>query len=609
MYHRNKVHTDEFWRHELTKNRRSMVDDKVNEDLWKKQIGKHSEETSTPARRPIKSDPCSESGDPDDHQPQLHWLEPAVTAGDTAAAAGQMSTEMKLLALQSLQNSLTLMSRGMAAPPNNNNNNNMSSDDNNNTAAMASLQRLASLNNNNNNSDSFLVNHQRPAACGRQSVKTEVGQPGGLQQPESYLALLAQLARESESQQRASSSRASHNSEQEEQQLQQPAPMLPTKEESAVKRTQLWLQQVSRYRSSRLPREEADAANHEQLWEQQIARVKRNPVKSPLEPVEIVLDDAGDAAGDLPESHRLQQHPHVRQVLPVCAFNINNNNNSATVNHNNNFNNNNNNNFVNNNNNDSLAIFQGKFLALPRTSFSSSPSATYVPSSEGSIGRDDRSMPCSPTPRRRPTYDSSPRSQTPSGVERRDPSAPPMDGDCHLGEDKSMLKSLLLDRMKRKLSSTALLDKDESSKKAAYSPLPLPPPSSSPAVAATVRPIPEAPQDILRKRLLGWVDPSPPAAPTQPPSDKAPEAPTEHGSSRRSQQSTVQAVLWPQQVSQNSGEMAPPQPPRDQPPHLFPHRVDKEEEQLGESGSKISVSYAHTSVLKHLLYRYTSMGQ
>merc|ERR1719167_1620396 len=68
-------------------------------------------------------------------------------------------------------------------------------------------------------------------------------------------------------------------------------PLPPTKEESSVKRTQLWLQQVNKYRH-KPPKEELDA-NHEQLWEQQISRVKRNPVRSPLEPVEIVIEDDG----------------------------------------------------------------------------------------------------------------------------------------------------------------------------------------------------------------------------------------------------------------------------------------------------------------------------
>ena len=50
MYHRNKVHTDEFWRYELTKNRRTIMDDKANEDLWKAQLGKHAEETARQKR-------------------------------------------------------------------------------------------------------------------------------------------------------------------------------------------------------------------------------------------------------------------------------------------------------------------------------------------------------------------------------------------------------------------------------------------------------------------------------------------------------------------------------------------------------------------------------
>merc|ERR1719376_994918 len=72
-------------------------------------------------------------------------------------------------------------------------------------------------------------------------------------------------------------------------------PLPPTKEESSVKRTQMWLQQVNKYRH-KPPKEELDA-NHEQLWEQQISRVKRNHVRSPLEPVEIVIEDDGGKSG------------------------------------------------------------------------------------------------------------------------------------------------------------------------------------------------------------------------------------------------------------------------------------------------------------------------
>jgi hypothetical protein len=720
MYHRNKVNTDEFWRHELTKNRRSNLDDKANEDLWRQQIAKHSGETSTPApqHRSIKPEP---GGQVEDEQQLQQWLEPAVTA-----AAGQMSTEMKLLALQSLQNSLTMMSRrsGIVIPsPSSDSNNNNDSSRN---SDMVNLQQLAIVsnnNNNNNNGSSFCYNLQQLTTAGEAglAVKKE------LQQPESYLALLAQLARESETKHNSSnhaqnrSSRNSNNSEwgrggglapvsgsgQElpEERRGGATPMLPTKEESAVKRTQLWLQQVNRYRSSRLPREELDSANHEQMWEQQIARVKRNPVKSPLEPVEIVLDDGEaetTAATVHPPQpsprHRIQRHllqqqqqqQHLRQVTPLCSFKINNNNNISLNNNSNNINNNNNNTINNNNTNisvhsgnnnsraaynnhhdfegnnnnnaenNSLAVFQAKYLPIARSRMSTA-SASYVLSSEGSFRQEDISnsdlpssaWPSPVLPRPPSRRDSSPsfirgsQSAGGSGVEQReglrrggeDALAAASDWPQPPSEDnKSMLKSLLLDRMKRKLSSGPSAANQEDGggggKKAAYSPSPLQPPPSPVQAAAAARlvsPVPETlpasgPQDILRKRLLGWVDPPP--APITPQSDPA----TQQSRSRSQQQSATATTNTVQQVAaavqqeggdpRSGGEMGWSDLPCSQPTrhlsHLenkmapLDHHVDKSgDSNLNhlETGSKISVSYTHTSVLKHLLYRYTSMGQ
>jgi hypothetical protein len=720
MYHRNKVNTDEFWRHELTKNRRSNLDDKANEDLWRQQIAKHSGETSTPApqHRIIKPEPGG--GQVEDEQQLQQWLEPAVTA-----AAGQMSTEMKLLALQSLQNSLTMMSRrsGLVIPsPSSDSNNNNDSSRNSDLVNLQQLAIVSNNNNNNNNGNSFCYNLQQLTTAGEPglAVKKE------LQQPESYLALLAQLARESETKHNSSnhvqnrSSRNSNNSEwgrggglapvsgggQEppEERRGGATPMLPTKEESAVKRTQLWLQQVNRYRSSRLPREELDSANHEQMWEQQIARVKRNPVKSPLEPVEIVLDDgeAETIATVHPPQpsprHRNQRHllqqqqqQHLRQVTPLCSFKINNNN-IALNNNSNNINNNNNNSTINNNNNisvhnnsraannnyhdfegnnnnnaenNSLAVFQAKYLPMARSRMSTA-SASYVPSSEGSLRQEDSSNSDPPSsawpspviPRPPSRRDSSPsfirgsQSAGGSGVEQReglrrggeDGPVPASDWPQPPSEDnKSMLKSLLLDRMKRKLSSGPATANQEDgggggSKKAAYSPSPLQPPPSPVQAAAAARlvsPAPETlpasgPQDILRKRLLGWVDPpAPTAAVVLPPqSDQA----TEQSRSRSQQQSvtatttsTVQQVAVQQEGGEprSGGEMGWSDLPSSEPTQhlshlenkmapLDHHHVDKSgDSHLNhlETGSKISVSYAHTSVLKHLLYRYTSMGQ
>merc|ERR1719431_2376114 len=126
-------------------------------------------------------------------------------------------------------------------------------------------------------------------------------------------------------------------------------PLPPTKEESSVKRTQMWLQQVNKYRHKQ-PKEELDA-NHEQLWEQQISRVKRNPVRSPLEPVEIVIEDDGsDVATALtpaPEGSPALQAPMRQQT----HRNTNNNNNIP----------------MNNNNTDNITVFQTK-LVLTTTS-------------------------------------------------------------------------------------------------------------------------------------------------------------------------------------------------------------------------------------------------
>jgi hypothetical protein len=61
MYHRNKVHTDEFWKYELAKHRRnsgSCADPRANDDMWQMQLGKHAEEA---ARR------ANAEGDEDDN--------------------------------------------------------------------------------------------------------------------------------------------------------------------------------------------------------------------------------------------------------------------------------------------------------------------------------------------------------------------------------------------------------------------------------------------------------------------------------------------------------------------------------------------------------------
>merc|ERR1712228_840890 len=76
----------------------------------------------------------------------------------------------------------------------------------------------------------------------------------------------------------------------------------------------------------------------------------------------------------------------------------------------------------------------------------------------------------------------------------------------------SMLKSLLLDRMKRKRSSS--IDTEANSKKSST--------LSTGESSKSSKPIsiPDAPNDILRKRLLGWVDPPAPPTPKETPREE-----------------------------------------------------------------------------------------
>merc|ERR1719336_3771055 len=280
MYHRNKVHTDEFWRYELTKNRKTVLDDVANEDAWKQQLGKHAEEAAKLKKEAAEaaaaaaaaeenlSRPATPAAAGSGEQTGGAWMDQVKRSSTPAPEAANptlepVTTEMKLLALQNLQqnlqSSLHFMSMGMAAPQ---------------LAAMTSLQRLAGI--------------QSSLTTNDQSVKVE---PSGPPQ-ESYLSLLAQFAAK-ESEERSLAENA--NGESSSTGARQPPAILPAKEESSVKRTQLWLQQVNKYRH-KPPKEELDA-NHEQLWEQQISRVKRNPVRSPLEPVEIVIEDDGEKSG------------------------------------------------------------------------------------------------------------------------------------------------------------------------------------------------------------------------------------------------------------------------------------------------------------------------
>lgn len=606
MYHRNKVHTDEFWRYELTKNRRTIMDDKANEDLWKKQLGKHAEETAklkleaeqaaaaaaaTAAAiaendgasvQTANEEKASENNNQDENN---KWLDQINRAGTSQASNENVTTEMKLLALQSLQNSLHFMSMGMSGPQ---------------FAAMSSLQRFANL-----------QNISGPESAAPAQIKLE--NPAGAAPQESYLSLLAQIAKKEsddrfdnmkptidtgDNQLKEMSSFTNTNNGSSDNVL----PLPPTKEESSVKRTQMWLQQVNKYRH-KPPKEELDA-NHEELWEQQISRVKKNPVRSPLEPVEIVIEDDSDAsireyAGNSPFQPPRPLSRHSRRST------------------------------INNNNNESITVFQTKIvlsqpagpqgtaaLSLPQQFISQpgpsglSPKVFLQPTHVQPKIENQGSNPQDPTDhfkapndqemgRPSPAQTPAPREQSPAPV-------------AHCGEDASMLKSLLLDRMKRKRSSS--IETDANSKKSSSSNVPM---------VSKPMSIPEQPQDILRKRLLGWVDPP---APKESPKQERPTAPVDAQRSQEPSTAPLRSQAG-QNINQNYGqvfqidlnqeeESIRNSPPRISPPPLNRPEVgndstENKSTKKENSGAKKenTVTYANTSVLKHLLHRYTEMNQ
>ena len=229
MYHRNKVHTDEFWKYELAKHRRTVLDSKTNEDMWRKQLGKHADETEL-------EESLSRSRSLEIHdrskQPDDRWLEQIKRSTSTDPGQNsQVSQEMKLLALQSLQTSLQMMS--MKKPT--------------------------------------LAERPQTPESPPKSQPTEGG----------YLTLLAHLSAQR---------KASESSE-------IPPYLSEMKEESAAKRTQMWLQQLGAYRQkSHFSESDLTDRNHDELWEEQIAKVKKSPIKSPLEPIEITIEDQEEKA-------------------------------------------------------------------------------------------------------------------------------------------------------------------------------------------------------------------------------------------------------------------------------------------------------------------------
>merc|ERR1712045_686467 len=128
----------------------------------------------------------------------------------------------------------------------------------------------------------------------------------------------------------------------------------------------------------------------------------------------------------------------------------------------------------------------------------------------------------------------------------------------------------------------------------------------------------DAPNDILRKRLLGWVDPPAPPKPKETPreekkaADKKPDR-SQPENCRKQEGNVFQLDLdTPGQEKEKKEEKEEEEEARNT-------NDDKREKSAapppasvsgrGEEPSKNVLSYANTSVPKHLLHRYTETKQ
>jgi hypothetical protein len=270
--------------------------------------------------------------------------------------------------------------------------------------------------------------------------------------------------------------------------------------------------------------------------------VKRNPVRSPLEPVEIVIEDDGEKSSyaGSPRHHTIRT-THSRRST-ITNNNINNNNNNNTINNNN----------IHNNNN-SIHPHEGVVVFQANVGLAAAPYASPLVF-----------PPVCHTPPHRPATPLA--TATPPPSRAATPSQAPEEG--------GLLKSLLLDRTKRKRSSSK---ETETSPKKPASPL--------------LVPI-ESPSDILRKRLMGFVEPSP-AAPEPPRLSLEAASRPERPVARR-----------PSEAPRRPSAAVPPPKAEGQPPQEEKATAGGSAEQKDKEAA-----YSKTSVLKHLLHRYTGTNQ
>ena len=235
MYHRNKVHTDEFWKYELSKHRRTVLDNETNEDLWQRQLGKHAM-----AGEALPTGPAAAS--------LLHEIDPNHEDKwlDQIKRSAEVS-DMKLLALRSLRSSLQFMSTPAAA------------------AAAAVSQ------------PSFRFQPEQPTPPSRpREDKNDEFVPT---KEDGYLAMLANVSFSRLEGSKGSVGDWSHQAPTRQSTSTPHWEVLrDMQEEPAAKRTQMWLAQLGQYRHKDF-QDELDRS-HDELWEEQIARAKQSSSNS-----------------------------------------------------------------------------------------------------------------------------------------------------------------------------------------------------------------------------------------------------------------------------------------------------------------------------------------
>jgi len=180
-------------------------------------------------------------------------------------------------------------------------------------------------------------------------------------------------------------------------------------------------------------------------------------------------------------------------------------------------------------------------------------------------------------------------------------------------DSSSMLKSLLLDRMKRKRSSS--IDTEANSKKSST--------MSTGESSKSSKPIsiPEAPNDILRKRLLGWVDPPAPPTPKETPREDKKAADKKLDRSQQENCRKQEGNVFQLDLDTSEEDNKNKKEKEEEKEEDAGNTKDKREKYAAPAASdggsgeerqeppKNVLTYANTSVLKHLLHRYTETKQ